>query len=176
MCIYRCICAEGPAQLCAPLGFAPPAPSGKSPGCCGGKVNHGVLLYFSPWLSPSVTSSGGWEDSMWVLLHVEMFGVSLPMPEVRKRGPHRHSSGCNEETQMEKEEEKPQAQHECLREPVKARVPSASPEVPLTFMPSTFDKTRLQQIPHSYSTGCLSRPFLRLLPESRRWALGKPLA
>lgn len=146
MCIYCCMCAEGPAQLCAPLGFAPPVSSGKSPGCCGGKVNHGVLLYFSPWLSPSVTSGGGWEDSMWVLFHVETFGVSLPMPGVCKWGPRCHSSGCNEETQME-EEEKPQAQHECLREPVKARVPSASPKVPPTSMASTFDKTRLQQTP-----------------------------
>lgn len=42
-------------------------------------MNHGVLLYFSPWLSPSATSGGGWEDSTRALPLVETFGLSLLM-------------------------------------------------------------------------------------------------
>lgn len=174
MSIYRCTCDEGPAQLCAPPGFAPPASSGSSPGCRGGKVNHGVLLCFSPWFSPSATSGGGWQDSTWPLPHVETCGLSLPTLDACKRGPPRRSSGRDGETRMEKEEEKPQAQRECLRDPVTARVPPAFSKVPPASMPSTLDKTRLRQTPHSYGTGCLPSPFAQLLPES--WGLGDPLA
>lgn len=91
--IYCCICGEGPAQLCAKPGFAPPASSGSSPGWHGGKVNRGMLLYFSLWLSPSAANGCGWEDSMWALPHVETFGLSLPMLAACKSSPPRCSMG-----------------------------------------------------------------------------------
>lgn len=42
---------------------------------------------------------------------------------------------------------KPEAQRECLRDSVKMCVPPPSPKVPLASVPSTSDKTRLQQTP-----------------------------
>lgn len=174
MCIYCCFCDEYPAQLCAAPVFAPVS-SGSSPGCHGGKVNHGVLLYFSPWRSPSATSGGDGKTAcgclpMWKrlvfpykrLLHVN---VDLPTAPQDETGRPRW-----------RRRKKPQAQCECLRDLVKACVPPASPKVPPTSMPSTFDKTRLQHTPHLYGTGCLLSPFTQLLPESRCWGLEDPLA
>ena len=91
MCIYCCICDEGPAQLCAKPGFAPPASFGSSPGCRREKVTHGMLLYFSPWPSPFATSGGGWEDSMWkrvVFPYLPLLPVNgdLPAPPPDKTG------------------------------------------------------------------------------------------
>lgn len=66
-------------------------------------------------------------------------------------------------TQMEKEEEEPQAQKECLRDAVKAQIPPASLKGFPVSVPSSFDKTRLHQTPLVWHWLCVLSPFARLL-------------
>lgn len=80
-------------------------------------------------------------DSTWVLPHVETFGLSFLTLLVNG---DLAIAAWDRETQRE-EEEKPQAQQECFRDTVKAQIPPASPRVCPASVPSSVDKTRLQQ-------------------------------
>lgn len=70
-----------------------------------------MLLYFSTWLFPSAARGCRRGNSTWMLPHVETFGLSLLTLRVNGALP---TAARDRETQME-EEEKPQAQQECLR-------------------------------------------------------------
>lgn len=76
---------------------------------------------------------------MWVLPDMKTLGLFLLMVCVNGDFP---VAAWDRETQMEKEEEKPQAQQECSRDVVKGQILPASPKGSPASVPSSFDKTR----------------------------------